>query len=137
MMKRKINPIEEQNFRFTLMVLLFLVSTCALGVGYYFMKDPQGKILGFNTSYLSFSPFANYFWPGFILFVCLGITGLLCFISVLMRYHNYPLLVVIQGEMLLGWVLIQIILARDFNLLHVICLITGALLIIAGRLICK
>ena len=132
-----IDNAQQQNMRVTLMVLLFLVSGSALGVGYYFIKDPSGSTVGFTIAYLRFSPFVDYFWPGWILFTCIGVYGILCFLMVAMRFRNYPFHVMVQGMVLLGWILIQIAMVRDFNLLHALCLLTGAVLFVTGRMLIK
>lgn len=134
-MRISINAVKEKDLRGTLMVLLFFIFATALGAGYFFMEDPSGQTMGFSLDYIRFSPFADYFWPGWILFISIGIYGLICFLLVVFRNRYYPVHIALQGVVLIGWILIQIILLRDFNLLHVICLVIGLVFCITGKII--
>lgn len=132
-MKTSINAVKEKEFKGTLMALLFLTSISAIGAGYFFMEDPTGKSLGFSLSYIQFSPFADYFWPGWILFLTIGIYGFVCFFLTVFGHRNYPLHIMLFGVVLLGWIMIQVILVRDFNLLHAMCIAIGFIFCITGK----
>lgn len=130
-----INAVKEKDLRGVLLILLLLIGGSALGAGYFFMKDPSGESMGFSLEYIRFSPFKDFFWPGCILFLFIGIYGLACFLLVVFKYRHYPLLVMLEGMVLVVWILIQIMMVRDFNLLHAICLGIGAVLFITGKII--
>lgn len=117
------------------MLLLFIISASALGVGYLFMEDVSGKSVGFSVDYIRFSPFVDYFWPGWILFVTIGIYGFACFLLAAFQYRYYPFHIRLQGLVLVGWILIQIIMVRDFNMLHGICLAIGLVFFTTGKMI--
>lgn len=124
---------KEKELRVTLLILQLLISASALGAGYFFMADPSGKSLGFSQDYIKSSPFADYFWPGWILFIAIGIYGLTCFLLVTFKYRYYPYHLQMQGIILVVWIAIQIIMVRDFNVLHVICIVIGSVLFAAGK----
>ena len=132
-----INAIRQNDLRGPLMFLLLIISASALGVGYFFMEDPSGSSVGFSVDYIRFSPFEDYFWPGWILFLSIGIYGLTCFLLTVFRYRYFPFHVRLQGMVLIGWILIQVVMVRDFNLLHAICIVIGFILFIAGRTIAR
>jgi len=134
-MRISIDAVKEKEFRGTLIVLLFLINTSALGAGYFFMEDPSGKSLGFSLAYIQFSPFTDYFWPGWILFLTIGIYGLMCFLLIVFRHRYYPLYMMLLGVILIGWISIQIIMVRDFNLLHAMCIAIGFIFCITGKII--
>jgi len=134
-MRTSINTVREKNLRGVLIVLLFLVFATALGAGYFFIKDPTGTQLGFPLYYIHSSPFSNYYWPGWILFITIGIYGLICFLLVVLRYRYYPFHIMVQGIMLVGWIAVQTIMVRDFNLLNLICIVIGLIFFIAGNIL--
>lgn len=130
-----INPSRQKDFRGALLVLLPLISCSALGVGYFFMKDPSGRTLGFSDTYIRHTPFKDFFWPGCVLFLLFGIYGSYCFLAVIFKYRYYPVLVKLEGILLAAWILIQAIMVRDFNLMHAFFLGTGVALFLSGKLI--
>ncbi len=132
-MRILIDASRERELRGTLLILLFLIGATALAAGYFFMLDPSGKEMGFSLYYIRFSPFADYFWPGWILFVFLGIYAMICLLLVIFRHRHYPFYVTLQGILLIGWIVAQIIMVRDFNLLHAVCLLIGAVFCITGK----
>lgn len=56
--------------------LLIFVAGGALYAGRSFIKDPSGAGPGMHLSYLAHSPFSNYFIPGIILFIVIGLFSL-------------------------------------------------------------
>jgi len=126
---------KERSFHATMIILLFIMSITALGAGYGFMRDPSGRALGFSPDYIRFSPFADFFWPGLILFVSIGLFSMVCFFAVLFRYVHYPFFVLVQGLVLSGWIVIQMFMVRSVNMLHAFCLVTGLVLIITAKVV--
>lgn len=119
--------------RITSIILLFIAGINALAAGYAFIADPSGNSVGLTTDYLRFSPFDNYFIPGIVLFVAIGIFCIVTGVMAIKKGKYYPFLIGIQGCLLTGWIIIQVILVRDFNWLHFIILIIGLLLMIFGK----
>jgi hypothetical protein len=112
--------------------LLFLTGINAIIAGLLFIIDPSGQKMGMSTSYLSHSPFSTFIIPGIILFVVNGLLNIVVAIYCLNKYKYYPILIIIQGLMLSGWIIIQVLLVKDFNTLHLIMLSIGAILLANG-----
>jgi hypothetical protein len=118
--------------RITLVIVLALVSVNALLAGYSFMSDPGGNGLGISTERLKYSPFRDYFIPGLVLFVANGLFNCAAAFMVVFKHKHYPLAVFIQGIILSGWIIVQIMFLREFNFLHLLFIAIGSLLIFLG-----
>lgn len=112
--------------------LLFFTGINALIAGFLFIIDPTGQSIGMSISYLSNSPFNSFLIPGIVLFTINGLMNIVTAILCLKNYKHYSSLISIQGLLLSGWILIQVLLVRDFNILHFSMLMIGFVLIILG-----
>lgn len=112
--------------------LLFFTGINAIIAGLLFMIDPTGEIMGMSITYLSNSPFSSFLIPGITLFVVNGLMNIIVAILTLKNYRYFPILIIIQGLLLSGWIVIQVIFVRDFNALHFTMLSIGILLLISG-----
>lgn len=119
--------------RIAAIILLFITGLNALAAGYGFMADPSGQDLGMTTEYLKFSGFNNFLIPGIVLFIAIGVMSIITAIVAIRKGEYYPLLTIIQGCILTGWIIIQITLVKDFNWLHFTFLVIGLLLIFFGK----
>jgi len=115
--------------------LLLINSFGALFGGWKLFSRPDGSGLGIPLEVLKFSPFTDYFIPGIILFIVNGIFGLFVFALLFFRSDKYPLLLFIQGVLLSGWIIIQVVMLRAFDVLHGIFLAIGILMILLGLLL--
>jgi hypothetical protein len=113
-------------------VLLFIIGLNALAAGYSFMVEPTGKDLGISIEYLRYSPFEDFFIPGMVLFFANGVLSILTAVITIKQWRYYRELLVIQGCILFGWIVIQVFMLRDFNLLHAVCSAAGIILITIG-----
>ena len=115
--------------RITAIILLIIVALNALAAGYSFITDPSGKAIGITTDYLKSSvPFKDYLIPGIVLFVVNGVVSTVITILVLRRQKHYPLLLIIQGSVLVGWIGIQLTIVTAFHPLHAIIASIGVYL---------
>jgi uncharacterized protein len=80
----------------------------ALGGGLALMAGPNGEILPLPVSALAGSAFANYFVPGTILFVVLGVGSLGAAVLAWRRHRIAPLLACAAGGALMIWLLVQV-----------------------------
>jgi hypothetical protein len=119
--------------RITAIILLFITGLNALAAGYGFMSDPSGENLGMTTEYLKFSFFDSFLIPGIILFATIGLLSIVAAVFALKKAKLYPLFIFIEGCILTGWIIIQVMLVRDFNWLHFTFLGVGLLLIFLGE----
>lgn len=118
--------------RTTAIISLIAVAINALVAGYLFMTDPSGQQLGISIALLRFSSFKDFFLPGLLLFTLNGLVGLITATALIRRWSFYPIRVCFQGFLLTGWIVIQALMIRQFNLLHAIFGATGIFLIVTG-----
>lgn len=119
--------------RITIIILLFITGLNALAAGYGFIADPSGRGLGMTTDYLRFSPFDSFLIPGIILFCFIGVFSIITAIIAIKKRGLYPVFTFVEGCILTGWIIVQVILVRDFNWLHFSFLTVGLILIFLGR----
>lgn len=125
-------------FRFIAIILLLFNAISALLGGWGLISDPSGESLEMPLRFLDHSPFRNFLVPGIILFITNGILSLLFAVMVLLKFLNYSWLVIFQGFILIGWLIIQIIMIRDFyGPLHVLYFSVGILLISTGWILAR
>lgn len=113
-------------------LLLLFNGTGALFGGWSFIQDPTGSDLQIPTTYLEHSPFKDFLIPGIVLFTVNGVLSLVTLVWTLMQWKQYGWLIMIQGAMLVGWIIIQMIMLREINLYHFIFGSIGLLLLWIG-----
>ena len=119
--------------RVTAIVLLFFLGLNALVSGYLFIYEPSGAAIGLNTDYIKHSPFSNFLIPGIFLFTFIGISSCIVAILSIKKTRNYQKYIFLQGLILSSWILIQVGMVRDFNLMHFICLSSGLIQLYIGK----
>lgn len=115
--------------------LLFFTGINAIIAGILFIVDPSGNKMGMSTSYLSTSPFSNFLIPGITLFIVNGLMNIVAAVWSIKNYAAFPILIILQGILLSGWIIIQVIFVRDFNCLHLLMLSIGILITAFGIII--
>lgn len=115
--------------------LLFFTGVNALIAGFLFISDPNGGKIGMTTSYLAHSPFKDFLIPGLTLFIVNGLMNIVVAVLVLKNYRHFPILILIQGVLLSGWIIVQVFLVKDVNALHSSMLAIGFALCICGILL--
>lgn len=125
-------------FRIFAIILLLFNAVSALYGGWGLMSDPSGKSMQMPLSFLEHSPFEDFLVPGIILFITNGLFSLLFALMALLKFMNYSWLVIFQGFILTGWLIVQIIMIREFyGPLHVLYLSVGILLITTGWILAR
>jgi hypothetical protein len=125
-------------FRIIAIILLLFNAISALYGGWALMSNPSGKTLEMPLRFLENSPIENFLVPGIILFVTNGLFSLLFAVMVLLKFMNYSWLAIFQGFILVGWLIIQIIMIREFYApLHVLYFSVGILLIATGWILAR
>lgn len=119
------------------LVLLFLTGLNALVAGGLFVLDPSGAKMGMTTDYLNTSPFDTFLIPGTVLFFVNGMLNILAAVSVIQNKPYAKQFVVLQGFLLVGWIVVQVWMVRDINPLHIVMFSIGILLIAGGLLLKK
>lgn len=118
--------------RILIIILLTVNAVGALLAGYGFMRCPDGSSLGMDTTMLRFSPFDNFLIPGIILFCC---NGLLSLATGLLLVFKKPLAnpaLLLQGIVLVGWIVVQMIMLRETNYLQLTFGLVGLLFLRYG-----
>lgn len=125
-------------FRVIAIILLLFNALSALLGGWSLISDPSGESLEMPLRFLDHSPFRNFLVPGIILFITNGILSLLFAVVALLKFMNYSWLVIFQGFILIGWLIIQIIMIRDFyGPFHALYFAVGILLISTGWILAR
>lgn len=118
--------------RFLSVSLLLFNGIGALYGGGLLMNDPTGQKIQLPLSYLHYSPFTDYFIPGIVLFLFNGILSLTVAGLALIRRRHYAQFVVLQGAILCGWIIIQVLMVRNIYYLHYIMGFVGMALVGSG-----
>ena len=118
--------------RIIAILLLLLNSIGALFGGWSFINDPTGADLKIPLTYLEHSPFNNFLTPGIILFTVNGLFGLLTLVWTIFEWKKYTWLIILQGILLIGWIIVQIIMLREFYYLQYIFGSIGLILLLIG-----
>jgi hypothetical protein len=89
-------------------ILELVLAAGALGGGLALMLGPHGEIIPLPVALLQGSPFSDYFMPGLILFVVLGIGSAVVAVLAWRQQSWAPVLTVAVGAALLIWLVVQI-----------------------------
>lgn len=112
--------------------LLIFNSLSALVGGWSMMADPSGAALQFPADTLRYSPFPDFFIPGAVLFVSIGLLSILVAYLTIVKARMYPYFIFSQGLILLGWLFFQIVFTHTGSLLQLLFGHLGLFLIVAG-----
>lgn len=115
--------------------LLLFNSIGALYGGWHLINHPDGSSLKISLDLLEHTPFSNFLIPGIILFSVNGVFSFSVFILILLNFRRYPLFVYVQGILLAGWIVIQCILLREINFLHITLGSMGILMMTSGMIL--
>lgn len=114
--------------------LLLFNGIGALYGGWSLMAYPDGSNLQMPMEWLEHTPFSNYLIPGIILFVANGLCSIFVFAALLFKHKKAPLLVMAQGVILMGWIVVQILLVQKYHPLQLILGTVGVALFMTGWL---
>lgn len=118
-------------------ILLLINGVGALYGGFNLVLYPDGSSLHITTEWLRYSPFTDFFIPGFILLVTNGFFSFLVLTFLILDHKRLQLLIIAQGAILSGWIGIQILLLREIVALHIIMGSIGIALIACGLLLIR
>jgi hypothetical protein len=123
--------------RFTSISLLLFTAINAAVAGVLFIIDPSGNKMGMSVSYIKDSPFNSYLIPGIVLLIVNGLQNFIAAYFVFKKKSFASLLVIIQGILLSGWIVVQVIMVKDISPLHIIMFTIGTILTLSGFLLLK
>jgi hypothetical protein len=121
--------------RIIAIILLSLTGINAIIAGLLFIIDPSGEKMGMLVNYLKHSPFQTFLIPGITLFIVNGIMNCIAAIAIIKKHTYFPELILLQGLLLSGWIIVQVMMVSDFNWLHALMLTIGILLLCLGMIL--
>lgn len=119
-------------YRIISILLLLLNLFGAIYGGINLILFPDGSSILLSLDLLTHTPFDDYLIPGIIL---LSVNGIFCafvLYKFLRNSRNHLSLLIAQGILLAGWIVIQMLMIRTVFFLHFIFGGVGILLIVLG-----
>ncbi|NUN99003.1 MAG: hypothetical protein HUU01_00150 [Saprospiraceae bacterium] len=113
-------------------VLLLFNGIGALYGGWSLMTYPDGSNLQLPLAWLEHTPFSDFLIPGIVLFIANGLCSIFVFSALLFSYNKTALLVMAQGIILMGWIVVQVLLVQKYHPLQLLLGIVGFLLFVTG-----
>lgn len=114
--------------------LLLFNGIGALYGGWSLMAYPDGSNLQLPIAWLERTPFSDFLIPGIVLFIANGLCSIFVFAALLIQHNKAPLLVMAQGVILMGWIVVQILLVQKYHPLQLILGTVGVALLATGWL---
>jgi hypothetical protein len=118
-------------------ILLLVNGIGAIYGGGNLIVHPDGGSIQLSLGWLTHSIFDNYLIPGIILFVANGLFSIIVLIKLILKGKRYSLLVMVQGLLLSGWIVVQIMIIQTIYFLHYAMGGVGVALIGIGWLLHK
>src|SRR5690349_2082272 len=122
----------DWSIRAKIRALLLFNAIGAVYGGSSLMLHPDGSGLGMTTALLKNSPFPDFFVPGLVLFLINGLFSLFCFFLTFRNYRFTTSAIMLQGALLMGWILIQVWMIETLDILHFVMGGTGFFLLMLG-----
>ncbi len=99
--------------------------------------DPSGQLMHMPLSLLEHSPFHTFLIPGNILLLANGVLSQLMLYATARRWPRYAEGVALQGCILTGWIVVEIILLRMAMWAHYVYGAIGLVLIVLGLVLAR
>lgn len=115
----------------TALLLLFNGAGAIYGGG-NLIVHPDGSSIQLSLGWLEHTPFSNYLIPGIVLVLVNGVMSIFALAMLLTHHRDYEWWVMGQGIVLLAWLVIQMVLIRHVDPMHVIMGAVGVLLMAFG-----
>ena len=122
----------KKALRFLAIFLLLFNGVGAVIGGWILMMDPSGVQMQLPVDYLRHIPFKDYFIPGLVLFAANGLMSFVVLVAIATNRRFYTQMIVVQGAILSGWIMIQTLMVQDVYYLHYIMGSVGLALIGLG-----
>lgn len=130
--------IQMKNYLKIISAILLLINGIgALYGGWNLIAHPDGSSIDLSIDWLKHSPFSNYLIPGIILFFTNGLASIVVLLALLYNHPKYCWLIIAEGALLTGWIIIQIQLIQTVYFLHFVMGGIGILLIISGYMLLR
>jgi uncharacterized membrane protein len=122
------NRVERPAFVWLGVILEIATCITAIPVGWMFIGDPSGKVMGLPAGWIEATPFGTYLVPGIYLFAMNGLGMLLLAALTVRRHWIAPWLTGVLGVGLIIWILVQLAVMPETMILQWIFLATGIVL---------
>ena len=132
--KRIKSNVIDNRLQVLAIFLLGITGIPALIYGWKFMSDVYGTSAGFHVEILETTPFEDFFYPGLILFVVIGVLSIAAGIVTFFEVKNYPRIVLMQGLLLVGWLTAEVGFGLYTRNIHLPFYAIGLFLIVLGIL---
>jgi hypothetical protein len=123
--------------KFIAAALLLFNGVGALYGGGNLILHPDGSSIQLTLDWLKHTPFSDYFIPGIVLFVANGLFSFIALAAMLLKVKNYAWLVMAEGAILTGWIVIQMLMIQTVYFLHIVMGGVGLALLFVGYVILK
>ena len=104
-----------------------LVTVSAIVSGLMLVTHPNGETMGLPMSILDDTAFPDYFYPGILLVLLVGVPHLLSIYYLGKRHVKQYEVSLFAAILLIGWIIAQMIYIHSGNWLHYTCLGIGVL----------
>ncbi|NOS55481.1 MAG: hypothetical protein HOP37_04410 [Cyclobacteriaceae bacterium] len=118
--------------RLIAIILLIVTGLCACVGGAMLLTDPSGSSLGLGDPSQMTIAFPDYRLPGLVLLVLVGALSLVAAGLSIAKAKAYPTIILLQGAILTGWIMVQVYLLPDTHLLQLVFAVLGIMLMLYG-----
>lgn len=115
--------------------ILIFISAFGLYFGTRMLIDPTGNSLGLPFYLLNGTMFKDYVIPGWTLLAGLGVLGLITVIATFRKTGWYPVMILVQGLVVVAIVIAQMILLGNDYFLQYFFLMIGFFIVALGFLL--
>lgn len=112
--------------------MLIINGLCACAGGVILLVDPTGNSMGLGDPSQLNIAFPDYSVPGLLLFLLVGVLSLVAAGFTIAKAKTYPTIILLQGAILTGWIMVQVYLLPDTHLLQLVFAIVGIMLMLYG-----
>ena len=123
--------------KFIAAALLLFNGIGAIYGGGNLILHPDGSSIQLTMDWLEHTPFKDYLIPGIVLFIANGIFSFIALAAMLLKVNNYAWLVMAEGAILTGWIVIQMLMIQTVYFLHYVMGGVGLVLIVVGYALLK
>lgn len=111
---------------------LVVLGLGALAGGIALVSRPDGSVMHFDVNLLAGSPFSDYLFPGLILGGLFGVGSLSVAVLGLRHAAFAPFLAIVIGIAQMIWIVIELLIIKEFSFLHPTMFGIGLVIAAAG-----
>jgi menaquinone-dependent protoporphyrinogen oxidase len=123
---RRFKPLPSRTLP---VALCSAAGSAALFGGASLMNRPDGSSIGLPLSVLQHSPFHDFFAPGLLLLLFVGLGNTWAALLHAARSDIAGLVSFVSGGALVVWIVVEMIMLRSMNAIQVVCLLLGTAIV--------